>query len=98
MDDEDLPGELEFLTTGKGQFNFFLATASRVKKNQEGSIRDTKKVDKACIIPDKEGVQRINQEIKNGAVIKGYSGGVENNDAVVVETRANDGGLFVRNF
>ncbi len=92
QEDEDLPGELEFLTTGKGQFNFFLdGGKSRVKKNQEGAIRDSKKVDQACIIPDKEGVQRINEEIKNGAIIDGYSG-IQNNDAVIVETKATDGG------
>ena len=85
-DDEDLPEELEWLSKGKGMFHFYLEDGkSRVKKNQEPKIKDGKKIDQACIIPDKEGQQAIEEYISRGAIIKGYSR-VKENDKLIVET------------
>ncbi len=85
-DDEDLPEELEWLSRGKGNFHFYLEDGkSRVKKNQEPQIKDGKKIDTACIVPDKEGQKAIEEYISKGAIIKGYSR-LKENDNIVVET------------
>lgn len=91
-DDEDLPEELEWLSQGKGNFHFYLEDGkSRVKKNQEPQIKDGKKIDTACLVPDKEGQKAIEEQISNGTIIKGYSR-IKENDNIVVETAPSKAG------